>query len=157
MKLIVLSDSHGDTGLLPAVIERENPDILVHLGDYAYDALALRARFPALPLYFVRGNNDYGADCADEEIFEACGKKIFITHGHTYHVKLGLGALKKKGALIGAGLALFGHTHRAYIGQSGETGLFNPGAAWGRKGTYGVVELEEAGIKCEVKRTAPPP
>jgi hypothetical protein len=125
--------------------------MIVHLGDHVYDALAIRERFPALPLRFVRGNNDYGGQYDDEETFEACGKRVFITHGHRYHVKTGLDALTRKGAESGADLVLFGHTHRAHISQNGAVRLFNPGAAWGRKGTYGLVTLDGLELKCEKK------
>ncbi|MDR0292546.1 MAG: metallophosphoesterase [Oscillospiraceae bacterium] len=156
MKLLVLSDSHTDTEAIFSAARREQPDMAVHLGDHARDALALRARFPRLPLRFVRGNCDFGIDCADEELFEVCGKKVFITHGHLYTVKSGLDAVTRRGASLGADIVLFGHTHRAYIAQAGGMVLMNPGAAGGRRGwdrdrTYGIVAPDGPGIHCELR------
>jgi hypothetical protein len=158
VKLLILSDTHGDTGAVPGAVKRENPDVIIHLGDYTSDFKAIRELFPELPFYGVRGNNDYHAAFNDEELIELGGKKIFMTHGHGYHVKSGLSDLIRKGVSLGADLTLFGHTHKACITQSGSLTLFNPGAAagWGHEAelTYGTVRLSGGGIRCKVREAA---
>ena len=47
---------------MAAAVEREKPDAVIHLGDYADDARELERLFPMLPVYRVRGNNDYKPD-----------------------------------------------------------------------------------------------
>ena len=49
---------------MAAAVEREKPDAVIHLGDYADDARELERLFPMLPVYRVRGNNDYKPDVA---------------------------------------------------------------------------------------------
>ena len=154
MKLLVLSDSHNALTFMLDAVGREEPDMVIHLGDYARDTLAIRARFPDMPLRYVRGNCDFNADCADMEMLEVCGRKVFITHGHLYGVKNGLDRITRFGASADADLVLFGHTHRAYIAKSGTMTIMNPGAAGGRAGergkTYGVAHVDEAGVQCKI-------
>lgn len=157
MKLLVLSDSHGDSATILRAIRKERPDMIVHLGDGAREIPSLLASFPEsnLPLCSVRGNCDFGADCPDEELLELCGKRIFLTHGHLYGVKSGLGRLLQKGMEVKADLVLFGHTHVAAITQSGSVRLMNPGSVYGNRGkdkSYGIVDLDGDGIRCEIVR-----
>ena len=155
MKLLIFSDSHNETEAMLDAVRRENPELIVHLGDHIHDTPAIRARFPDIPLRTVRGNCDFGADGGDMELLKICGRMILLTHGHLYGVKNGLDKITRKGASAGADLVLFGHTHRAYIGQSGRLRLFNPGAVcgrgWDRDRTYGVAYLGEEEIRCEIK------
>jgi hypothetical protein len=131
--------------------ELEKPECVFHLGDGVRDAATLLARFPGLLLHCVCGNCDWNdAGFQEEGLAELCGAKIYFTHGHLYGVKSGLGRLAQKGLSAGAAVALFGHTHKAYIGRSGELWLFNPGSVC-RGGTYGVLHLKEDGIQCEIK------
>jgi hypothetical protein len=151
MKILVFSDSHGETASMFAVMEAEAPDLVIHLGDNLKDGLALGPQ-----TLCVKGNCDWGEAHSDQETFELCGRKIFITHGHLYGVKNGLNRIAFKGMEIGADLVLFGHTHRAFIAKSGNTWLFNPGTIGGRSRdlvkSYGLVHLGEDGIRCEPKR-----
>ena len=41
MKVIVFSDSHGDLNHMIAAVEQEEPDLVLHLGDYWEDAREL--------------------------------------------------------------------------------------------------------------------
>jgi hypothetical protein len=155
MTLLVFSDSHKEVSVMVGAAERESPDMLLHLGDHADDGLALGARFPDIPLRIVRGNCDYNREVGELETLELCGKKIILTHGHLFGVKNGLDRIASLGENANADLVLFGHTHRAYISKSGGMTLFNPGAVCGRgwdKGkTYGIVHVDEKGIKCVIK------
>lgn len=154
MKLLILSDSHTNIEAICAATARERPDMVIHLGDHVHDALALRGRFPDLPFHIIRGNTDLEDSYPEEESFEVCGKIIFITHGHRYHVKLGLAELRRRGEAAGADLVLFGHTHKAIIDHVGGFAFMNPGAiggrVWDRRKTYGVVHIDESGIRCEI-------
>ena len=37
--------------------------------------------------------------------------KLFVTHGHAYGVKSGLGRLAERAKTLGADVVLYGHTH----------------------------------------------
>ena len=60
MKLLVFSDSHraNITDML-ALIDEEKPDAVAHLGDLVCDVEDIRFVYPELPVYSVRGNNDW--------------------------------------------------------------------------------------------------
>ena len=41
-RVLVLSDSHGNVGNMIRAVKREEPDMILHLGDCVVDADALR-------------------------------------------------------------------------------------------------------------------
>ena len=71
MKLLIFSDSHraNITDML-ALIDEEKPDAVAHLGDLVCDVEDIRFVYPELPVYSVRGNNDWG----DDETPDCAGK-----------------------------------------------------------------------------------
>lgn len=54
MRILVLSDSHGNVDNMARAVKLTAPDRVLHLGDCQRDLTALRARFPALPMEGVR-------------------------------------------------------------------------------------------------------
>ena len=62
MKILVFADSHGRSAGMFYAIENEKPDAVIHLGDYTGDADELERAYRAIPVYRVRGNNDYDPD-----------------------------------------------------------------------------------------------
>lgn len=48
LKVIVFSDSHGDVNHMAAAVEQEEPDLVLHLGDYWEDARELSWIYPEL-------------------------------------------------------------------------------------------------------------
>lgn len=55
MKVLVLSDSHGNIANMVQAVERESPRMVFHLGDCWRDGERLHDRFPELPLEQVPG------------------------------------------------------------------------------------------------------
>lgn len=152
MKLLVLSDSHREEGFLLDAARREQPDALIHLGDYASDAEALEEAYPLLPLRIVRGNCDYfDTRTPEEAVLCWQGVKIFAVHGHRYQVKSGLLSLRYAALEKGAQVALFGHTHCPYCEYDGTLWMMNPGACGGSHPCYGIVEIENGAVRCRVK------
>ena len=92
MKLMVFSDSHGMPLYMRETLEKHRDvDAVIFLGDGQNDFQMMRALFPNIAFYSVRGNCDLGcADVPVREILDLDGAKIFCTHGHLYHVKSGL-------------------------------------------------------------------
>ena len=136
MKILVFSDSHGGVWFMQAVVKRERPDLILHLGDHDRDCIGA---FAAVPVVKVRGNCDYGSDEENERILDFGVTKIWMTHGHRYHVKSGLSALMAKGKELGATILLYGHTHRAYLSKEPGLIVMNPGTP---ELSYGVIEME---------------
>lgn len=148
MKLLILSDSHGDRVALGRAWEKEqDADALIFLGDGIRELETLQAQNPAKRMYFVRGNCDVGSPWPDEGLAAFDGVLFFYTHGHEYSAKMTLGLLAETAAARGAQVALYGHTHHAMKTVRSGVTLFNPGALGGsRGGSYGVITTAPGGI-----------
>ena len=120
MKILIVSDSHGNNGPLRTAIMRENPDMLIHLGDseYRVSEIAKWAGSPKTPCVFVKGNCDiYSYDPSivkPSAVFELKGHKIFCAHGHMQRVNYGLLTLSLTAQEQGCDICMFGHTHVPY-------------------------------------------
>lgn len=141
-KILVVSDSHGRTDLLSAVINKEAPfSTLIHCGDGVTDIY--RVEVPAgVRILKVMGNvdADIGLDMERCITDTLCGDKILIVHGDMHGVKRSCGDTVVKAAeLAGAKRVFFGHTHVPEFKNGRYPVLFNPGAL--KDGSYGVIEI----------------
>lgn len=136
MKILVFSDSHGRIDVMRSIAVKENPDLILHLGDYETDC---ERAFPGYRVIKVRGNCDHGSAEEPERFLDFGKSRIWMTHGHRYQVKSGLGSLLKRGAEQGATLILYGHTHRRYLLETADYTVLNPGTP---DQSYGVILLE---------------
>lgn len=152
MKILVFSDSHGNTERMLLAAEAESPDAIFHLGDHWRDGDTLEAAFPHISLYRVPGNCDwYCREPAECKLFLA-GACVLLCHGHEYSVKLGYGSVRIHGKKEAADLVLCGHTHRPWYEDTGDLQIFNPGSVgMGSEPTYGVVEIHDGHITCQIK------
>ena len=129
MKLLILSDSHGEQEFMQLAVRRERPDAVIHLGDHCADADRLAEEFCGLPVLSVRGNlRPVGPTARGDAAADLEGVRIFGTHGHRYGVKQGLLRFSLAAQEQQAQVALFGHTHIPYCRQEGGLWLLNPGA-----------------------------
>lgn len=148
MKILVFSDSHGMFSTMKEIADREQPDLIFHLGDHEYDC---DHAFPDLKVVKVRGNCDLGSHEEKERFIDFGSSKIWMTHGHLYGVKNGLSSLLKQGEAYGADLILYGHTHRRYLYKTDRYTVLNPGTP---DESYGVIEMEYGHIlSVELKTT----
>lgn len=150
MKILALSDSHGDKRALCDAVHRENPQLILHLGDYVRDCRVLEKEYPNIDRRCVRGNGDIGAFEADADEFVLEGKRFFMTHGHLYHVKSGLYALVNNGMLRSADIILFGHTHIPYYADHDGMLVINPGTIGMGKQTYAMITIEHGAVNCRI-------
>ena len=149
MKILVLSDSHGVIESMARAVIHHAPDAVIHLGDCVPDAKALQARFPALTIYRVKGNNDWRDKTPERLELTMQGVHILAVHGHQYGVYSGLFRLSLAARETGADVALYGHTHIPACEQT-ETGLWllNPGACGSFAPTCGVIEIANGHCTC---------
>ena len=143
MKILVLSDSHGNVSNMLRAVERESPRMILHLGDCWRDGERLHDDCPDIEFHQVPGNCDFRPAESAEQLLFIEDKRFLICHGHTYGVKQ---------SLLTAGFAaeeqnldcfLFGHTHKPLVDMRGKTLFLNPGSIGDpRRPTYGVVKLE---------------
>lgn len=149
MKIIVVSDTHGNNGaFLEKAITMKKADLIFHLGDYVSDAKKI-SKIMGIDFIAVKGNGDYGTkDVNEDELVEINGKRIFLTHGHRYNVSYNLNDIYYKGLELGADLILFGHTHVPIIEKTKELIIMNPGSpsiprTLDRKRTFGLITIGE--------------
>ncbi|MDD6308960.1 MAG: YfcE family phosphodiesterase [Clostridia bacterium] len=127
MRIIVFSDSHGRLHNCIDTLEQiGHVDHMIHLGDMQKDASDLGTVFPDVPITFVCGNGEIGAKEDYEKTITLGGKRLFLCHGHRFHVKNGLSVLAAQAPE--ADLVLFGHTHEPFDGFVDGVHLFNPGS-----------------------------
>lgn len=147
MKLLVVSDTHGDMfSLKSAVISKSDAEVVIHCGDGNEEFTRLKALFPEKHFVGVRGNCDFCCEAANIETLTIEGKKIFITHGHLYNAKYGLYNLVCAAREYGANLLLFGHTHRALEDYDDGLYIVNPGSCHGYDASYAYIDVTEKGI-----------
>lgn len=142
MKIIVMSDSHGDVETVKAV-SLQSEYTIFHCGDSE-----LVFNHPVFnQMYRVRGNCDFDAKFPDHIVTEIEGKTILAVHGHEHNVHQSLLSLQYAALEKKADIVLFGHTH--LYGASMIDGILfvNPGSTrqprGGKQPTYAVVEWHE--------------
>lgn len=157
MKLLVFSDSHGDTRLMERAVREEKPHHILHLGDVVRDAVALAEAFPQVPLDYVPGNCDGVCDIAQaERLITLEGVRLLMMHGHTRGVKVGIGQAALRAREVEAQVLLFGHTHQPLCDRAGDLWLLNPGSIHqGYLTTYGVVDIADGAASCRTVRVTP--
>lgn len=139
MKIIVMSDSHGDVETVKAV-SALHADALFHCGDselpFDHEAFGQMIK--------VRGNCDRDQLFPLQEVVVVASKKILIVHGHMHNVNFSLNSLFYEAKEIGADIVLFGHTH--LFGAEMKEGILfvNPGSTLlprgGKEHTYAEIE-----------------
>lgn len=142
MKILVLSDSHGNVGNMEEAVARTSPRMIFHLGDCWRDAERLHDRFPDLPFYQVPGNCDFRPGEPTERVVCLEDYRILLCHGHTYGVKQSLLTAGFAAEEQNLDLFLFGHTHRPLVDRRGKTLFLNPGSIGDpRRPFYGLATI----------------
>ena len=144
MKLLVVSDTHGNTDKLSRAIKDCMPfDMLIHCGDGIKDIGSVDIPHGII-VTAVKGNTDlHSYDDFEELLLENIdGQRVAVTHGHRFNVKAGTSLLYSEAKRLGADAAFFGHTHVRHL-SAGLPVLFNPGSL--SDNSYGVVNTSHAG------------
>ena len=150
MRILILSDSHGNIMNMKKAVERTQPDQIIHLGDHFRDGEALKEAYPLLPVAQVIGNCDLydfsARDGKDQLILTLDGHRVMLCHGHRYHVKSSLLSLGYAAREAEAELCLFGHTHIPHMEQLDGSTLLNPGSIG--IGDFAVAETDDGKLRC---------
>lgn len=133
MKVLIVSDNHGQPNLLYDLVERyhDTVDHMIHCGDseLAKDDLLWGV------MTTVRGN----ADCEpfkDVEIVATEQGNIVVTHGHLFDVATGHAKLVELAKAHAARVVCYGHTHVMSNTVLEGVRLINPGSIRLPKGKY---------------------
>lgn len=153
MKILVLSDSHGNLENMVQAVERENPRMILHLGDCWREAERLHDHFPEISFHQVPGNCDFRPQEPAEQLLFLEDKRVLMCHGHTYRVKQSLLLAGYAAEEQNLDLFLFGHTHQPLVDMRGKTLFLNPGSIGDYfRPFYGIVTLENGRLDA---RTVP--
>ncbi len=151
MKILVFSDTHKNINACIDVINTTGGvGAVIHAGDLIDDADDLAALFPDIEFYAVSGNNDFWSNMPCKRMVELGGKKIFIAHGHDFHVRSGIDEIVSHAKKTGADMVVYGHTHRCH--DVFERGIYvlNPGSMGYYPRTYGVITIDDEKIKTRI-------
>lgn len=150
MRILVLSDSHGNTAALrKAITAQKDAKHIFFLGDNIRDIDVVKEDFPDRVFYSVSGNCDYGSVALTTDIAIVGDTKILFTHGHKFFVKQSTVPLAQAAKEMNIKIALFGHTHIPVILYEDGVWLVNPGSVSAPrqdKPTYCVIDIEKNGI-----------
>ena len=155
MKILIFSDSHGDVDIMCDVVEKENPDMIIHLGDSIADAEQLNNKYPDIKMIKVLGGIDSQKE--DEEWIqytEICGKRFMVTHGQKFFEETTVYCKAQQNMWLYSGnsdVILYGHMHEPFInccegkwimcpgriGRNAEGGGINP--------KYGILKINKSG------------
>ncbi|WP_295074975.1 metallophosphoesterase [Ruminococcus sp.] len=153
MRIVALSDTHGNSYALESVILRNtDADWIFHLGDgeRELDNFILSHQKLAPKIIHVAGNCDFDSLSHEYFVLPVLDHKILATHGHLYGVSSSLDKLRELALANECDIVLFGHTHMKY--ESYENGIYflNPGSASiprdGSKPSFGHIDISPAGV-----------
>ena len=152
MRLLVLSDSHGDIPSLQMAIENEHDaDVIIFLGDGLNDLEYCRKYIHNKICVAVKGNCDSSFLDYPKSLTETFnGKTVYCTHGDLEKVKFGPEMLQGKAEALGFNIVLFGHTHKAMTEYHNGIYYLNPGSV--RENSCGIVDITPQGIMCFHKK-----
>ena len=151
MKVLVVSDSHGNINALRRAAAITGPDVVLHLGDHDSDCAEIRSILPDAMIRAVRGNCDPTSRELDADEFVLEGKRIFMVHGHNHGVKYGLEKFCTSVWCSGSKLGLYGHTHRPLWQEIRGMQIMNPGSIGSAQHpTFGLVRLENGAADCRI-------
>ncbi len=154
MKVLVISDTHGNIDNAKMVLERIIPlgiDTVLHCGDYISDARILQKKYPNITMYGVYGNCDVGFGGEYSTVVTIEGVSIYMSHGHRYGVKWGdydevfIDAMAHETTV-----AVCGHSHEAYLDKKQGILIMNPGSLTlprdSQYPSYGILELSKGKV-----------
>lgn len=129
MKILIISNSHGNHDLVRRAIGREAPiDMLIHAGDVEGDLERILGDRREYEIRAVAGNMDWSDSLEDELCIEVPGHTIYVTHGHRLGVYSGTKRLVERAKAVGADIAVYGHIHMPDYGKEDGVMVINPGS-----------------------------
>ena len=112
MKLLVISDNHGNNRNFVKILGQEAPfDILVHAGDLCNtESYYQQVAGDEIPFEYVYGNCDYES-MNMRRTFVADRYRVLLTHGHLLGVDYGPDTLIEEAKKEHCRMVIYGHTH----------------------------------------------
>src|SRR5690349_15165777 len=117
MKIAVVADTHSEPNLNGlALIEKRQPDVILHAGDIG-DLRVLERLREIARVEAVRGNiDDRSTGLEEARVLQIGALKVYLTHIAVYGPRIRADVAKKARA-AGAPLIVCGHSHVPFIAQ----------------------------------------
>lgn len=149
MRILVISDTHGQDRDIDRLIKVVAPDRIYHLGDSENECRYL-TNVATCPVEMVSGNCDWYSSLPDKVVLEVGKHVLLLTHGHKQSCKRSYDGLVKEARRVGADYILYGHTHQPEIEEWMGCVIINPGSLTyprqgDRRGTYVVLNVDKTG------------
>ena len=150
MKIMIISDTHGKhENFIELMEQTDRPDMVIHCGDVEGGEYVI-SECAGCPVEMVAGNNDFFSMLPREREFYIGDYKVWLTHGHSYHVSMENTTIKREAVAKEVDIVMYGHTHRPVIEKEKEIIAINPGSLSyprqeGRRPTYVMMELDQNG------------
>jgi putative phosphoesterase len=149
MVLGLISDTHNV--LDSRVHDRfAGVDRILHAGDVC-DPMIIQELGLIAPVTVVLGNNDPLVGWRETEVTEWGGRRILIEH--IVRPEAPSAAFRQRLTRSGAGMVVFGHTHRPYQATIGDVLFLNPGSAgsprFGLPRSLALLHLTPEGVRTE--------
>lgn len=146
-KILICSDTHGDNSYLKKAIDINDPDIVLHAGDFCCSF----SKINEIVDYVVSGNNDIEGQ--KEIYFSLFGINIYMSHGDEFisyfsppneNSKKVFKSIRNKGL----DLIIYGHTHVECVHNIKNTLVINPGSITAprnksNKKSYAVITIKD--------------
>lgn len=145
MKVVIISDAHGDISLIRKIANIEhNADAFIDAGDSCLEASEIR------PFISVRGNCDFSFYPLSRVLYFDCWS-VFLTHGASVSMSSLINLTKSHKCNV----LIYGHTHKCEYKIVDSIYVINPGSISrprdGYVGTYLVVDFNSDDIKITKK------
>jgi len=124
MKILVVSDSQGSIGAILTALDREKPNVLIHLGNGIKDLADVK--FDG-QIYASRGKTDFNPKIAKAGKVAHNGCEILYTYGQDLDIVNGYDKLYEFALTKGAKVVLFGQTDHAELFERDGIIFANPG------------------------------
>jgi len=144
MKILVISDTHGNLKNLEFALKNFPHDKVFFLGDGYKDL----KNFGDEEIYAVKGNCDFFVCPEEDEVLNIENHKILLTHGHTYGVKYTMSTITEKAEKEKFDLVCFGHTHKFLNLEKNGVIYLNPGSLGAMcENSFAILNITKDGIK----------
>lgn len=145
MKILVVSDTHGNVKRLEKIYEKHEDeiDMLIHLGDGCDDVLELDVDNSIVEVVVVRGNNDFFS-YAPEVVTKELNNVLVVAEHRPDYSYMDYDAGKYKRLLY-----MHGHKHIVKLEKDRNVMILSPGALFRPRDdngyAYAIVEIHDDG------------
>lgn len=153
MRLIVVSDSHGNSHILHELVSRYTGKVdgFVHCGDSELNSSHTIWNI----MDTVSGNCDFDWNLPDYYVNKKSEFPYLIVHGHQHGVRYSLEQLKTEAKQQGVNFVFYGHTHLLRFDKENDLFIINPGSIQQPRGelrekTYCLLEATEDEVSIRV-------